>query len=600
MIFNTIPWFLVAGFFMCCGCALAAIVLDRKYRDERKKDERDMTARVQERMKAYEEIEGQVKSVIDSFDRHEQAFKGLFAVQKQHIQELKAALATHTGDDVELEPVAADASSSWLESVDDQAVEVVTDGSDAPTVAEFKQKLENTRAEQEVVLERELRSLSETQMRIASLQPLQDSLNKAKDELASAQQELATWKQKCAELEARGDVQAPAPSADEHAGSPDALLSELARVKDVVSEWQTKARELASAKEHEAAALEERLAKLEPVLQQASDAQKEVERWRGEYEALEKRAATDAAAHQEHAQHLQGEIADFEGRFAKACSDLELVLGTNNGLKERVEELDRNLECQRLELEKTRAGLESATQQCAHLANDVERLEEALAERTRERDDLRLRSDSLEAVSNEREQSIAALSTRVADLDRALAAKGDELAAAESRIANLDARVHTLANELGVASTSHAEAQRLAEERAAKLQQEIDALDGECRGLRDSIAQWTERGSGYERSLAQRQNELEDRERRLAEVSARVEFLNLEIARAKDAVAASELTTRETATKLASAEADAQKLRAAMAAQAHQFEVAQSLLAELKPVIETLESELTNEKVAES
>jgi uncharacterized protein (DUF3084 family) len=76
-------------------------------------------------------------------------------------------------------------------------------------------------------------------------------------------------------------------------------------------------------------------------------------------------------------------------------------------------------------------------------------------------------------------------------------------------------------------------------------------------------------------------------------------MLNLEIARERDEIGERDRRLQELGTKLERADLQVQKYRAAMSAHAQQFEVAQTLLAELKPVIENLGNELTNDKVGQ-
>src|SRR5689334_18484349 len=81
MIFQVVPWLLVAGFFACCGCAVASLVLDRKYKRAQRRLEREMTHKVKERIDAYVVLERQVRRVIEEFDRHESVFKELVSLQ---------------------------------------------------------------------------------------------------------------------------------------------------------------------------------------------------------------------------------------------------------------------------------------------------------------------------------------------------------------------------------------------------------------------------------------------------------------------------------------------------------------------------------------
>ncbi|MCC6407097.1 MAG: hypothetical protein IT453_08020 [Planctomycetes bacterium] len=598
MIFNSIPWFLVAGFFMCCGCAVAAIVLDRRYRDDRKKTEAGMTERLEERLEAYEELEGQVKTVVESFSQHEQTFKELFAVQKQHIEQLKAALSAHAGEAAPAADASTEETLAWMDDADEEAIEVVTDDGGAQTVAELQRKLDGGRAEQEEVLERERRSLSETRMRIASLQPLQESLRKVEAELVEARAEVDGWKQKCTELEQRA-ASTSATTTDVN-GSVEPLLEDLAKVKAVVSEWQAKARELAEAKTAEVAALSERLSSLDPVLQQATESRRDAEKWRAEYTELEKRAADAASAHYDEVQRLRGEIADFEGRFAKACADLEAMVTANNGLKERADELGRNLDCVQLELDKARTAQRTSDEKGHALASQLAELDSRAQTQSIELDALRARCRELGTEADERSATIEGLETRARELETTLADKSSLLAQAEALTRDLESKKTELAGELDSLRDEHRQTVTASETRVAALSQELAGVNDECRSLKSSVAQWTERCVGHERALELKRGELADREQRLAEVSARVEVLNLEVARERETLIARDRALQESAAKLERADAEIQKYRDALSAHAHQFEIAQSLLAELKPVIENLESELTNEKVAGS
>ncbi|MBI5433902.1 MAG: hypothetical protein HZA52_13810 [Planctomycetes bacterium] len=598
MIFNSIPWFLVAGFFMCCGCAVAAIVLDRRYRDDRKKTEAGMTERLEERLEAYEELEVQVKTVVESFSQHEQTFKELFTVQKEHIEQLKAALSAHVGEPAPAEAASTEETLAWMDDADEDAIEVVTDDGGAQTVAELQRKLDGGRAEQEEVLERERRSLSETRMRIASLQPLQESLRNVEAELVDARAEVDGWKQKCSELEQRA-APASAPTAEAN-GSVEPLIEDLARVKAVVSEWQAKARELAEAKTAEVAALSERLSSLDPLLHQATESRRDAEKWRGEYTELEKRAAEAASAHYDEVQHLRGEIADFEGRFAKACADLEALVAANNGLTERADELGRNLDCVQLELDKAHSAQRTTEAQGLALASQLAELDSRAQTQSIELDALRARCRELGTESDERAATIVGLEARARELATTLTEKSRLLAGSETLARELDVKKTELSGELEALRSEHQQALSASEERVASLTQELTGAIDECRALKASVAHWTERSVGRERELELKRGELADREQRLSEVSARVEALDLEVARERETLLARDRSLQESATKLERADAEIQKYRDSLSAHAHQFEIAQSLLAELKPVIENLESELTNEKVAGS
>lgn len=511
MIFNSIPWFLVAGFFMCCGCAVAAIVLDRKYRDDRRQPGLDTKARIKERLQLEDAFEQQVKSLSAAFGRHEQELKQLFAVQKRHIRELERALASCAPESWPM-PDASEEPGSWLDATDVKPIEVVPDESGSPELAKLKHRLEALRSEQEVVLEREQHELARAQARGASVPPARDSRRSDEPALAQAQLEIEDWKRKCQELAARATVQ---PASD--TAIPDAsLLEELARVKALVGDWQSRARELASAKEAEAAELQARLGELQPILERANEHRQEAERWRAEYSALERRAAQAAAAHHDQVAHLQGEVEEFEQRLAEAFAQRDVALGTGRELSGRVAALDRELLTVRDELATARAEAANAARRNDELAAEVATLNQRAAERL------------------------------------------DELESQRAR---------------------QAEAQRAADTQAATLRSELDALGAQSRELQVSVTRWTERCQERERALERAQTTLAERERTLAEISA----LNHALGQ-----------------QLAQTGAESEKYRKAMAAQTHQFEVAQALLAELKPVIESLQTELTSDKAAGS
>ncbi|MCE9594157.1 MAG: hypothetical protein K8S98_08185 [Planctomycetes bacterium] len=589
MIFNSIPWFLVAGFFMCCGCAVAAIVLDRKYRDDRRNDEQAMTKRLKDRVAEYEQLEEQIKTVKDSFEAHERAYQERLEVQKQNIDQLQAALDARAGHAPRAEATTevrdAEPAATWMDGIDEESIEVIVDESGAHSVAEMQRKLDHAHAEQTVVLERELQSLSDTQMRIAALQPLQELVRQRDAELEVLREELRN-----AKLGTTG----------RHAKSPESLaplVEELAKTQDVVREWQAKTDELATTKATEIGALNDRLRTLEPLVQQANDARRDAETWRAEYTALEQRAAQTEVKYCDEVQRLRGDLADFEGRFAKVHSDLEAAKTNGHALQARSDELGRNLDCAQLELDQTREAREVAERKNGELTADVESLTGRCDGQARELESLRASYEELSRTTNRQSEMVTMLESRAKELDAALAEKAQRLAMAEERAHDQAQRGERLTTELETARREHLEVRHAAEARTAALQAELAGLNGTCSSLRASVTEWTERCKGHERAIEVKARDLTDREQRLSEVSARVEVLNLEIAREREALTERDRKLQDVGAKLERVEGQVQKYRAAMSAHAQQFEVAQTLLAELKPVIENLGNELTHDKV---
>jgi chromosome segregation ATPase len=600
MIFNSIPWFLVAGFFMCCGCALAAIVLDRKYRDARRSDEENMTERLQERLDAYDELEVQITSVIGAFEQHDRSFKELFGVQKQHIRQLQNALTAQSVAAPQPEfalATGSEESSAWMDDVVEAPVEVVVDESGSPSVADLRRKLEHARAEHEVVLERERQSLHESRERIVTLQPMQEIVRQRDAELAALRSELEAWQKRCAELQNAKLGQTARMAEGSTSLAP--LVEELAKTRDIVREWEAKTNELAAAKANEIGALNERLLTLEPMVQQASESRADADKWREEYRALEARAAQSACLYEDEVQRLRANLAEFEGRFEMVHVDLAAARMLEKEATARADELKRGLDAAQLDLTAMRDARETAEAKNAEFAAQVEGLDERCEAQVREIETLGSRCEELDRTTNRQVETLAVLEARAKELDSALTDKAKRLATVEERARDLEQRSDRLASELESARREHGDARRAADERIAALQTEIAGLSDERRSLRAAVEEWTERCQGHERSLEAKTQTLADREQRLSELSARVEVLNLEIARERDEIGERDRRLHELGAKLERADLQVQKYRAAMSAHAQQFEVAQTLLAELKPVIENLGNELTNDKVGQ-
>ncbi len=760
MIFQTLPWFLVAGFFACCGCAVAALVLESRYQRVQRKVERDMTRKLRLRYDAYLVLEQQVKRVVAEFANHETAFKELVGLQREHIDRLRSALSTHDG---EVHVVAE--TPSWMDEPEVEVVSVVDDDakSDAhPELAALQKKLESNQIDRQAEIEREKKSLGETAMRLARLEPLQDQCRRAEETLAVREQELEASRARCAELERAAGLETT--RLQRRVDSLEPLVEELAKARSIVLEWQSKSDELAQHKTLEMSSLHERLNSLQPLVDQATKSETEARTWKEKCESTSR----DARTLEHQVDSLRGELANLEGRLAKSQSDCAASVASSRQLGERVEELERANACVHVELEETRAVLErekvaavelhgeiqTLTDERRAMVEELEALRKQFAEtnalaNTRAQDLRRVAEESsefarttadrianleaqvatksteLEALTaqcaearaladsrdeqvrragereselsratsecvanlesrvamkaseletlakqyadacslaetradelrraGERESELArSTSERIANLEREVAAKTAELETLGARAVELDARFAASALELASLVTRHAALERTSNgdierwksqceatarelsvandhgreldercrslqselgdlrsksnenfemqaHRIATLESELESARKTCASLRGSIEELTDRCEVHAKSLDVRTRDLADRELRLSKVSARVEVLNLEISKAREAQVQRDERIGELERRATAAESENQKHRAMMAAHSQQFETAHSLLAELRPVIENLENELKSEKIA--
>ncbi len=538
------------------GVLLARWLAERANHAERLRLEEEMTARVQERYQAFLGMETQVRGIFGRLDELENATARRLVETGMHIRTLGSALAAYEGREQPPDPPQPAAGLSWMDSADGEIHAAGVSGparrqfsgwpSPEPVdIAEWERKLELVRQEKHAEIDRQGQVISELSERLKGLEP-QAERNKR------LERELALWQEKYMRLE----QETTGGAAEIEGCREDAqrLRERIAELEGCIEGMQRADQILGREKDERAAELEGEVAKLRSSQREGLDeiaglhaecaglraelaeAQAGLGRLRSECEAAGEGAAT-----------WERRCNEMEAERPRLIAELERLRLERHESSERLRTVEQALEesaARLFELEERRAAqVVELNERCAEAERALQAAQGAC-------------EDLVTEVGALRQENLGTLD-RLAASERALEESGKRLFEREGLHAAEVAELHRQHEEVARAlGTSRATSEGLESERA---RQEEFALQ-----LEDELQRRAER-------IGELEDELLAIEQRVVGQGTRISTLMAELDGVRQ---------------------DGERLRQEAQAKGSLVDAAESVLAELRPKLEALETQL--------